>query len=315
MNVLVTGGAGFIGSQLVRRLLLLGHHVDIVDNLHPYYRNSRKEDHLRLLKQTGTFHLFQQDLLDQDGTEALFARQNYDIVYHLAALPGVSYSIEKPLEYVDQDIKATINVLKAAGEAGVNHVVFASSSSVYGDKHSQPLREEMADGRVVSPYAASKYGAESFCHAYQSLYHFQLSIVRFFTVYGPWGRPDMAISKFANKLLNQEPIEIFGQKSARDYTYIDDIVSGLLALLTAKHTSEVFNLGSGRPVSIEQLLTIFKRHFPTMQVVERPWRTGDVTTTWANIDKAKALLDFDPTTSIEVGIEKTITWASNYGQT
>lgn len=312
LNILVTGGAGFIGSHLSTFLIKNNHKITIVDSFHSYYSVKRKQEQLNEVESTGAFTFIELDLLDEQNCLQMMKKGQYDIVIHLAALPGVSYSIEKPLAYVDYDIKATINVLKAAGESGVKKVIFASSSSVYGDIQGRPLQEQLATGKVVSPYAASKYGAESFCHAYQSLYGFQLVILRFFTVYGPWGRPDMAIPKFINKLLKGEELEIYGQDTARDYTYIDDIVHGIYGAVHSQKESEVYNLGAGKSIPMKQLLSIFTRYFPTIKVKQMPHRQGDVTATWADITKAKQDLGYEPTVNIEEGLKRTIEWAKSY---
>ena len=227
---------------------------------------------------------------------------------HLAALPGVAYSIERPLEYVDYDIKATINVLEACGQSHARQMIFASSSSVYGNQKG-PLKEEMATGNVISPYAASKYSAESFCHVYRQLYGFETKILRFFTVYGPWVRPDMAIGIFLKKLLKNQEITLFGEDRVRDFTYIDDIVEGIYLSLTPLHRSEVMNIGSGRPISMLSLLNELAKYFPEMKIRREESRTGDVVQTWANIRKAQDLLGYTPKVSFEQGIAETVKWA------
>ena len=227
---------------------------------------------------------------------------------HLAALPGVAYSIERPLEYVDYDIKATINVLEACGQSNASQMIFASSSSVYGNQKG-PLKEEMATGNVISPYAASKYSAESFCHVYRHLYGFETKILRFFTVYGPWVRPDMAIGIFLKKLLKNQEITLFGEDRVRDFTFIDDIVEGIYLSLTPLHRSEVINIGSGRPISMLSLLNELGKYFPEMKIRREESRTGDVVQTWANIRKAQDLLGYTPKVSFEQGIAETVKWA------
>jgi UDP-glucuronate 4-epimerase len=312
LKILITGGAGFIGSHLAGTLLSLNYEVIIIDNLHPYYPRERKIQQLRELVRGHEFLFYQIDLLDAEKTADVFKKHRPDCVFHLAALPGVPNSFLEPLEYVDYDIKATINVLKAAGESGVKHVIFASSSSVYGNQYKQPLKEEMATGNVISPYAAAKYSAESFCQAYANLYGYNLTIFRYFTVYGPWGRPDMAISKFVRKLLRNEEIVIYGKGTARDYTYIDDIVSGMVAALHRAKGNKIFNLGSGRKISMEELLLALHEHFPQMKVRYSSERTGDVKTTWADITKAKTMLGYEPKVTFEEGVAKTVEWAREY---
>lgn len=313
MNILITGGAGFIGSHLAKKLLLNHHQITIVDNLHPYYNLEQKRNHLNEIEGLGIpFRFLQVDVMDESSCKTIFEETSFDVVVHLAALPGVPYSIAQPLQYVDSDIKVTINLLKYAGETKVNHFVFASSSSVYGNQADVALSEDMANGQVASPYAAAKYGAESFCHAYQSLYGFQLSILRFFTVYGPWGRPDMAIPIFIKKLMSGESIDIFGKGSARDYTYIDDIVEGIERTILYSKENETYNLGYGEPVYMETLLDHLRVSFPTMKINRLAPRQGDVQMTWSNIEKAKQKLGYKPSVNIEEGLTRTILWARNY---
>lgn len=312
MNILVTGGCGFIGSHLCVKLMKEGHEITIIDNLHNYYSTKRKLLQLDRIKHAGDFIFQRINLLDFNACKSVFKDANFDVVIHFAALPGVSYSIKAPLDYIDYDIKATVNVLKLAGESQVKHVIFASSSSVYGDIYGFPLKEEMASGRVISPYAASKYSAESFCHAYQALYGFSISILRFFTVFGPYGRPDMAITTFMNNLIQGKPIKVFGTKTARDYTYVDDIVSGVLLALKHERFNEVYNIGSGRPITMEMLLDALKGYFPKMNVIYEPHRKGDVKETWADISKAQSLLGYKPMYSFAEGIERTVEWAEKH---
>jgi UDP-glucuronate 4-epimerase len=308
MKIIVTGGAGFIGSHLAKRLIKENHEVFIIDCFHPYYSIKRKQNQLDSINQYGSFHFYQKNLLDEKEIIDIFKEISPEAVIHLAALPGVGYSIEKPLVYVDYDIKATINVLEASGKAGVSKVIFASSSSVYGNQ-SGPFIEEMANGNVISPYAASKYSAESFCRVYEYLYGYQVNILRFFTVYGPWGRPDMAIGSFIKKLMLDEEITIFGEGSARDYTYIDDIINGIYLSLTKLEQSEIINLGCGNPILMSDLLNEFKLHFPNMRLKREASRVGDVVKTWANIEKAKNLLGYEPKINIKQGIDETVKWA------
>jgi UDP-glucuronate 4-epimerase len=312
LKILITGGAGFIGSHLTAKLLSLNYETIIIDNLHPYYPAERKMKQLKALVGNSDVSFYHIDLLDWERTADVFKKHQPDCVFHLAALPGVPNSLLQPLEYVDYDIKATINVLKAAGECGAQHVLFASSSSVYGNQGNVPLKEEMATGNVISPYAAAKYGAESFCQAYANLFGYKLTIFRYFTVYGPWGRPDMAISKFIRQLLNNEEIVVYGTGTARDYTFIDDIVSGMVAALHRAEGNEIFNLGAGHPVTMEELLGYLKEHFPKMKVQHAPERAGDVKATWADITKAKEMLGYEPKIPFKEGLAKTIEWAKVY---
>ncbi|MEQ6377636.1 NAD-dependent epimerase/dehydratase family protein [Bacillaceae bacterium S4-13-56] len=306
MNILVTGGAGFIGSHLCQQLIRQEHRVIVVDNLHPYYPIEMKKKQLEMIRNVGDFTFHNLDLLEEENVESLFHSEKFDKVIHLAALPGVAYSVEQPDEYVDYDIKATVNVLKYAGKSGVEHVIFSSSSSVYGNQNQIPVTEDMATGVVTSPYAAAKYGAESFCHAFQSLYQFKLTILRFFTVYGPMSRPDMAISIFLDHALNNQPIEVFGRDTARDYTHIEDIVEGIILAFNQKTDNEIYNLGSGQPKTMNELLGYFMEEFPGLKVIKKDHRPGDVKWTWANYEKANREISFSPKVSFEEGIRKTI---------
>ncbi|WP_338450832.1 NAD-dependent epimerase/dehydratase family protein [Niallia oryzisoli] len=308
LKIIITGGAGFIGSHLARRLMLENHEVLIVDSLHPYYSIERKRQQLSTIDLLRNDQFFSLDLLNREETISLFQSISPDAVIHLAALPGVAYSIERPLEYVDYDIKATINVLEACGQSNASQIIFASSSSVYGNQEG-PLKEEMANGNVISPYAASKYSAESFCHVYRHLYGFETKVLRFFTVYGPWVRPDMAIGIFLKRLLKNQEIILFGEDRVRDFTFIDDIVDGIYLSLTQLHTSEVINIGSGKPISMLFLLDEFKKYFPEIKIRKEKSRTGDVLQTWADIRKARDLFGYWPKISFERGLAETVKWA------
>jgi UDP-glucuronate 4-epimerase len=312
MKILITGGAGFIGSHLAKKLIK-EHHLTLVDNLDSYYNPEQKLNHLQEVNSMGIpYRFIQADLLEESNCIEIFNESSFDVVIHLAALPGVSYSIKNPIQYIDMDIKVTVNVLKQAGHAGIKHFIFASSSSVYGNQSGVSLSEEMANGQVVSPYAASKYGAESFCHAFQSLYGFQLSILRFFTVYGPWGRPDMAIPLFIKQLLLDQPINVFGTNTARDYTYIDDIVEGINRTILYSKGNETYNLGSGQPIKIDVLLQHLSNRFPSMKTIQQGVRQGDVNMTWSNNSKAIEKLGYHPIVNIEEGLDQTILWAKQY---
>jgi UDP-glucuronate 4-epimerase len=308
---MVTGGAGFIGSHLAKRLIKRNHQVYIIDNLHPYYSPDRKTRQLKFVESFGYFEFINQDLLDRDRVTAIFKEVSPDVVVHLAALPGVAYSIEEPLKYVDYDVKATINVLEAAGKSGAAQVVFASSSSVYGNQ-SGPFKEEMANGKMISPYAASKYSAESFCHVYESLYGFQMKILRFFTVYGPWVRPDMAIGIFIRKLIKGERITVFGEGRARDFTFVDDIVNGIYLSITKLESSQILNIGSGRPITMDELIAELRIYFPFMKMEAKDSRVGDVVSTLADIGKAQRLIGYEPSTDFAAGLKATVKWAMEH---
>ncbi len=316
MKILITGGAGFIGSRLAKQLIGKGQDIMILDSLHPYYDPARKLAQLADIKETGDFLFKDENLLNEEAALAIFKAFQPEAVIHLAAIPGVPASLKKPHDYIDYDIKATVNALKAAGESGAGQFIFASSSSVYGEQSGMPLHEGQASGNPVSPYAAAKFGAEAFCRAYQSIYHFNLSILRFFTVYGPWGRPDMAIPIFLDRLQSGEKITLNGTGIARDFTYIDDITGGIEQALAYPYPNETFNLGAGKPEKMDTLLAHLKTHFPEMEVEQRPFRKGDVTETWANISKAGKMIGYKPEITLEEGLARTIAWhkAYNHGK-
>ncbi|MFC7371309.1 GDP-mannose 4,6-dehydratase [Fictibacillus iocasae] len=314
MRILITGGAGFIGSHLAKRLVKEGYDLTLIDSFHSYYSKQQKLDQLAEAKKAGEFEFYEIDLLDEIQLKEWLTGRSFQKVIHLAAIPGVPASIADPLQYIDYDIKATVNLLRASGEAGISHVVFASSSSVYGDSGGKrrASKEGDADGNVASPYAAAKFGAESFCRAYRNLYGFDLTILRFFTVYGPWARPDMAIPIFMNKLLRKEKLHLYNQNSARDYTYIDDIIEGIYLSLKNPAGEKTYNLGSGNPVTLETLTTVLRKHFPQLEKEYAPKRMGDVDATWADIEKATSELGYQPRFSLEEGLERTVHWGRTY---
>lgn len=312
MKILITGGAGFIGSHFAVKMIREQHEVAIIDNLHPYYSVERKKQHLDVIRRAGDYQFYQTDLLDRHETIEMIKKISPEAIVHLAALPGVAYSILRPLEYIDYDVKATVNVLEGAGNAGVKQVIFASSSSVYGMMKDIPFKEEMAAGKPISPYAASKYAAESFCHVYGHLYGLDVKILRFFTVYGPWGRPDMAIANFIKKLKAGEEITIFGEGGSRDYTYVGDIVNGMGLALNNLEQSAIINIGSGRPISMDQLLDELRIHYPDIKIRREGNRAGDVDRTWADITLARELLGYEPEADFRKGIAETVAWAEQY---
>ncbi|WP_243386115.1 GDP-mannose 4,6-dehydratase [Bacillus kexueae] len=311
MKVIITGGAGFIGSHVSRSLIEKGHEVLIVDNLHPYYRRERKQMHLDYIKRSGDFQFHKADIRDEKKLEEIFNNFQPEAVIHFAALPGVRNSILQPIEYIDFDINGTVQVLKAAGKIGAKHVLFASSSSVYGDQVKRAVKEEMADGKVISPYAAAKFGAESFCHAYEHLYGYTVSIIRFFTVYGPWGRPDMAIQKFIKKAIVGDKIELYDLQSARDYTYIDDAVEGVLRILFYNKQSNIFNIGTGHPIELVTVIEELNKYFPALRFSTSTPQVGDVNWTWADISNAQHIVGYEPKIAFQEGLKRTVEWAKS----
>lgn len=311
MKVLITGGAGFIGSHLAIRLLKEGMHPVLIDHLSEELPHARKEYQLKQVFKTGPAVYYNCSFLEREKVSVIMEKEKPHAVVHLGGLAGVIPSLKNPSAYIKTNIDGTNNVLACAAEQNVKHVIFASSSSVYGEQAGLPLSEDMATGRVLSPYAASKAGAEALCHSYRHMYGFQMNILRFFTVYGPWGRPDMAFATFIRKLFHNEPITIYGQGTGRDYTYIDDIVNGILLTLKSKE-SDVYNLGSGRPVLMSEVVDEIKHHFPNVTLLQKEARTGDVTSTWADVSKARAKLGYEPAVSFKKGFEETVAWAKEH---
>ncbi len=309
-NVLVTGGAGFIGYHTCRFLLEQGYALAVVDQLHPYYDPSLKRARIDELRRHGDFSFYRTDILDEAAMREVLSRHRPDAVIHLAAIPGVRGSLEQPLTYVDIDVKGTVQLLELARQFGVGRFLFASSSSVYGERAlTRPLREEEADLAVCSPYAASKLAAEVFCRTYAHLYGMAVTCLRFFTVYGPHQRPDMAISRFLRLLADEQPLPLYDPHSMRDYTYVDDIVDGIGAALAHMDGYQVYNLGSGRPVGLLELVQTLEHVTGKKARLEiRGAQPGDVTGTWADIAKARGLLGWTPQVTMQEGLERYYRW-------
>ncbi|PLR66399.1 MULTISPECIES: NAD-dependent epimerase/dehydratase family protein [Bacillaceae] len=311
MKILITGGAGFIGSHLAIRLLKSGKQPILLDFLDRGESNPRKLFQLEQVNRAGSAPYYECDLLDRERLMNIIKMEKPDAIVHLGALAGVIPSLQNPSVYIDTNIQGTNHIMTCAGEQQVKHVIFASSSSVYGEQFDRPLSEDMVTGRVLSPYAASKMGAESLCHAYQHMYGFQMNILRFFTVYGPWGRPDMAFSTFIRRVMNNQSLSIFGKGTGRDYTYIDDIVTGII-LTIGSSASEVYNLGSGRPVPMTEVIDQLRLHFPNLVLDYKKARKGDVKSTWADLSKAKSKIGYEPSISFKEGFENTVAWAKEH---
>jgi UDP-glucuronate 4-epimerase len=314
MHVLVTGAAGFIGSHLCERLLADGHAVVGLDNLDPFYDPARKQANLRLLSEAGgaRFHFVQADLRDR----AALARAvvGADAVVHLAALAGVRPSIERPLDYAEVNITGTTALLEAMRGAGVRRLVFGSSSSVYGNLPTVPFREDARVDRPISPYAASKRAGELLCHTWHHLHGLSVACLRFFTVYGPRQRPDLAIAKFTDLIARGQPLPFYGDGTAsRDYTYVADIVDGIVRTLawTAAATPQfdLINLGNSAPVDLSTLVATIEQAVGRPAELQRlPMQPGDVERTFADIAKARTLLGWAPSTPLADGIAQQVTW-------
>ncbi len=312
-NILVTGCAGFIGSHVCERLLAGGHHVTGIDNFSDFYSRHIKESNMHGFSQSENFVFHEVDILNVPLMNSL-ASSKPDIVVHLAARAGVRPSIADPKSYADVNITGTQNILEMMRAAGCCKLFFASSSSIYGNQKEVPFKEDAPQDKPISPYAFTKRAAELLNHTYHHLYHFDIINARFFTVYGPRQRPDLAIHKFARMIANDEPIEMYGNgDTARDYTYIDDTVSGVVKgieyLLKNENVFETINLGNHHPVDLKTLIEkIYLHAGKPPHVKQLPMQQGDVEITYADISRAGALLDYHPATSIDEGLKKFFDW-------
>ncbi len=310
-HVLVTGGAGFIGSHLVDALLRLGHDVTVLDNFDPFYDRSLKIANVADHRDRGKpWRLVESDLRDIADLRRTLTGQ-YDTVVHLAAKAGVRPSIADPLGYQDTNVRGTLNLLELSREWGVRRFVFASSSSVYGVNPRVPWREDDHNLEPISPYAGTKISGELLGHVYAHQHGIRFVALRLFTVYGPRQRPDLAIHKFARLMLAGHPLPVFGDGSTRrDYTYVDDIVSGILGAMAYDRTPyEVINLGNNQTVSLLEMIRGLEEALDVPAVIEwLPEQPGDVPQTWASVDKARRLLAYDPSTTYAEGVRRFAAW-------
>ncbi len=312
MKLLVTGGAGFIGSHLVERLLEAGHDADVLDEFNDFYDPRIKRANLHAVE--GRVSIHEADIRDADAVHRIVGAGGYDAIIHLAARAGVRPSIREPRLYIDTNIIGTYNLLEAARQAGIQRFIGASSSSVYGVLKTVPFREDMALTETISPYAATKLAAEQLCSNYSHLYGMRTVSLRFFTVYGPRQRPDLAIHKFTRSIHEGKPIDQYGDGSTRrDYTYIDDIIQGVMACLTYDGLlCDVFNLGESQTTTLTELIHAIEDTLDKKALINRmPEQPGDVPLTYADISKARALLNYNPTTKIKDGIPKFVNWYLN----
>jgi len=311
MNFLVTGGAGFIGSHVCEALLDAGHHVWALDDLNDFYDPQVKQRNLREIAAPGKpFHFHAGDLTNVATVNELFASVKFDQVIHLAARAGVRPSLEQPALYQRVNVEGTVNILEAARQTGVKKITIASSSSVYGVNAKTPFAESDPIFSAVSPYAASKLACEALGHAWHHLYGMDVAMLRFFTVYGPRQRTDLAIHKFTKLIDAGKPIPVFGDGStARDHTFITDILAGILACTRKEFGFEIFNLGESQVIRLDKLISLIETALGKPAVIDRqPLQPGDVPITFADISKAERMLGYQPQVKAEQGIPRFVEW-------
>jgi len=332
MHILITGAAGFIGSTLALKLMARGDSVYGIDNMNDYYDVRLKEARLARCKEHKSFSFEKLDIVDRDGMAALFKRERFDAVMHLAAQAGVRYSIENPYAYIDANLVGFGNVLEGCRRAKVGHFVFASSSSVYGANTKLPFSEHDNVDHPVSLYAASKKANELMAHSYSHLYGLSCTGLRFFTVYGPWGRPDMALFKFTKGIIEGTPIPVFNRgQMVRDFTYIDDIVEGVVNCIdrpakpdptwsgntpdsaTSYAPWRVYNIGNNQPVPLMRYIEVLEQCVGRKAKMDLlPMQAGDVPATYANTDDLARDCGFRPATPIETGVKRFVDWYRQY---
>ena len=311
-NFLVTGGAGFIGSHLVDRLLASDvERVTVIDDFNDFYDPSIKRANIREQLDDPRYDIFEVDIRDRAALKEVFDENDFDCIVHLAARAGVRPSLSEPQLYAETNVNGTLNLLELARQKNIKQFVFGSSSSVYGINAKVPFSEDDPIRQPISPYAATKGAGELLCHTYSHLYGLRCICLRFFTVYGPRQRPDLAIHKFARLISEGKPIPVFGDGTTRrDYTYIDDIINGVMAaILYDKTNYEVVNLGESRTVELRELIALLEKELNARAIIDRqPQQPGDVPQTFADISKARALLGYEPKTQIEAGVHRFVEW-------
>lgn len=331
-KILVTGAAGFIGFHLAQRFLDAGDTVVGIDNLNDYYDVNLKKSRLARLENHRRFRFIRMDLVDREGIAALFKKEAFELVVHLAAQAGVRYSIINPYAYIDSNLVGFINILEGCRQQKVQHLVFASSSSVYGANTLMPFSVHHNVDHPLSLYAATKKANELMAHTYASLYNLPCTGLRFFTVYGPWGRPDMALFLFTKAILEDQPIDVYNQGNMkRDFTYIDDIIEGVYRVAakipapnpkwqgnhpdpaTSFAPYKIYNIGNNHPVELIYFIeTLEKNLHKKAKKIFLPMQPGDVPATCADVDDLMADVGFKPATSIEEGIKKFLSWYKDY---
>ncbi len=318
MKILLTGAAGFIGSRVTRLLLDRGDTVVGIDNLNDYYDVALKQARLKTIESHANFVFDKIDITHRDAIEKLCSKEKFHRVIHLAAQAGVRYSLENPYAYIDANINGFINILEACRHNNVKHLVYASSSSVYGANEKIPFSTEDKVIKPVSLYGATKASNELMAYSYNHLYKIPMTGLRFFTVYGPWGRPDMAYFKFTKNIINGDSIDVYNNgKHARDFTYIDDIVSGVLSSvdrdIDENNSCKVYNLGNNKPVELMQFIQTLENIIGKKAKLNMlPMQKGDVEKTYADIELSIKELNYSPTTDVETGLTRFVEWFRDY---
>jgi UDP-glucuronate 4-epimerase len=318
MRVLVTGAAGFIGAALALRLLERGDSVVGLDNLNAYYEPALKRARLDRLRPFAAFSFVKRDIADREAVQELFSRESFDAVVNLAAQVGVRYSVENPHAFAHANLTGFCNILESARHAKTRHLVFASSSSVYGANTKLPFSESDNVDHPVSLYAATKKANELMAHSYAHLFGLACTGLRFFTVYGPWGRPDMALFRFTKNILEGRPIQVFNNgKLVRDFTYIDDIVDGVVRTLdrppSGRTPYRIYNIGNHRAVALMHFIEVLQECLATRAQIEMlPMQAGDVQATVADVSALEAAVGYRPRTPVEVGVPRFVEWYKSY---
>ncbi len=332
MKILVTGAAGFIGFHTAKLLLERGEDVVGLDNLNPYYEPSLKDNRLKILQGFANFRFVKQELAERAGMETLFKREKFERVVHLAAQAGVRYSIENPHVYVDSNLTGFLHILEGCRHNGVEHLVYASTSSVYGSNTHMPFAVDQNVDHPMTLYAATKKANELMAHSYSSLYKMPTTGLRFFTVYGPWGRPDMALFMFAKNILAGKPIDVFNfGRHKRDFTYVGDIVAGVVAAMdhvakpdpnwnsdapnpsTSSVPYRLYNIGNQQPVELLRYIEVLEQALgKKAQKNLLPLQPGDVPDTWADVEALVKDVGYRPSTPIETGVKRFVEWYLEY---
>ena len=312
IKILVSGGAGFIGSHLIERLLKEGYEVVCLDNFNDYYDPQIKRDNIKTFLREKRFNLIEADIRDKDTLKKVFEKYKFQKVIHLAAQAGVRPSLESPGLYVDINVIGTLNLLELSMKYKIENIIFGSSSSVYGATKEIPFSEE-GKLKPISPYGVSKRAGELLCSSYNYLYNLPVTVLRFFTVYGPRQRPDMAIHKFTKLIDEGKEICLYGNgETSRDYTYISDIVEGIMSALNNDFNYEIFNLGNSNPTNLSHLISLIEKSLnKSAKIKYLPEQPGDPSITFADISKSKRMLNYNPKVKMAEGIKNFIEWYKN----